>query len=364
MFAAPEMEGERKHRILLVEDDPDTLRLMKRRLESAGYPVLACGNGLEAVAALRELGADIVVTDWAMPEMSGLELCRAVHELRDSQALGAIYLILITASSERTRVVEAFEAGADDFLHKPFDFDELLARLRAGERILKLHEEVRQRQLELSKYTAQLAGLNRRLERLANTDMLTGLPNRRQVLERLDEAWALAVRRNVPLSCLMLDVDHFKRTNDTYGHRGGDLVLQELARRVQALIRRYDVCGRFGGEEFLVICPQESVRSAVRLATRLREAIAATPVWCEGRRVDITVSIGVAERRAAHADPEALIGEADRMLYVAKSRGRNQVWHADEAGEAQHATAACGAEPPLPTVPVLTAADAATLDSE
>ena len=336
---APGADTAHKHRLLVVEDDPATLALLRRQLERAGYEVIAGSNGREAVTALNEIGADIVVADWDMPEMSGIELCRAVHELRDTQLLGLMYFIVLTAHTEKARVVEALEAGADDFVRKPYDLPELLARIRAGERILVLQEELRERQLELSKYTAQLAGLNRALERLANTDTLTGLPNRRHVLERFDEAWSLAERRDHRLGCIMFDVDHFKRVNDTYGHKAGDLVLQGIAKTVGDVVRRYDTCGRFGGEEFLVVCPEETVEGMCIVAERIRAAIADTPVFCDGTRIDVTVSLGTACRRDQHAAPEALIAEADALLYAAKDNGRNRVWFADDQGEHHQLTA-------------------------
>ncbi len=319
-------DSQHKYRLLVVEDDPDTLTLLKLQLTRAGYDVIAGSNGREAVTALSEIGAQIIVADWDMPEMSGLELCRAVHELRELTALGLIYFIILTAHAEQERVVEAFAAGADDFVRKPYHLPELLARIRAGERILALQDELYERQVELSKQSAQLAGLNRTLERLANTDTLTNLPNRRRVLERLQDAWALAERHDQPLSCITFDIDHFKRVNDTFGHHAGDSVLQNIADSVRKLIRRYDVCGRVGGEEFLIVCPNVTNDVAVRIAERIRLAVANTPTYSNGQRIDVTISLGVTSRRPEYPNPDALLRAADALLYRAKEQGRNQTW--------------------------------------
>ena len=325
-----------KHRLLVVEDDPATLNLLQHHLEKAGYEVICRCNGKEAVAALGEIGARVIIADWNMPEMTGLELCLAVQELRDTSALRATYFILLTANTEKKKVLEAFEAGADDFVRKPYDIQELLARIRAGERILRLQDELIDRQLELSMTNAQSALLNRKLEKLANTDTLTGLPNRRRVFERLHDIWALAERHNHHLSCIMFDVDHFKRVNDTYGHQAGDMVLQAIAKTVRRLLRRYDICGRIGGEEFLIICPNEPATGAVRLAERLRINLADQTIHCDDVRINVTISLGVAAIRPEHTSPDALIADADNMLYAAKENGRNQIWLADQSGRRRY----------------------------
>jgi two-component system cell cycle response regulator len=325
-------EAPRERRILVVDDDPAMLRLLKRQLERAGYQVIARPNGREALTALTDLGAEIVVADWLMPEMNGVQLCRAVSELRASQAIFSLYFILLTAYTEKSKVLEAFEAGADDFVRKPYDLEELLARIRAGERILQLQDELIARQFELSKSNAQLAVLNNKLTKLANTDAMTELPSRRCVLERLEAAWALATRHARPLSCIMVDADRFKRINDTHGHKVGDVALKHVARTLRSVLRHCDECGRFGGEEFLIICPEEEVQGAAALAERIRSIVAAQPLHADGHSLHVTLSFGAAALRPAHACLEALIAEADAMLYAAKAHGRNQVWYADAEG--------------------------------
>ncbi|MGD8450611.1 MAG: diguanylate cyclase [Phycisphaerae bacterium] len=329
---------QRQRRILVAEDDPATLALLRRQLERAGYTVIACADGKEALAALTNEGPEIVVADWLMPEMTGIELCRAVAELRASQVVRSLHFILLTAHGDKEKVVEGLEAGADDFLKKPYDLQELLARIRAGERILTLQNELYERQLELGKSNAELAVLNSKLTRLANYDSLTELPNRRYTIERFREAWDLARRHGRQLSCIMLDIDHFKRVNDTYGHHSGDLVLQEVARRIRDACRRYDFCGRFGGEEFLVVNAEEGITGATALAERIRTAVEGKEIAVEQNSVRVTISLGAASMRPEQSELDALIGEADGALYAAKGHGRNQVWYVDASGAQQHYT--------------------------
>jgi len=321
-------------RILVVEDDPATLALLERRLKRAGYEVIGCCNGKEAATELNRSRADIIIADWEMPEVTGIELCRMVSELRETSPLRAPHFILLTAHAEREKVVQAFECGADDFVRKPYDIHELLARVRAAERILNLQEQLVERQLELSKSNARLALLNRKLEKLASTDSVTDLPNRRCTMQRLEEAWALAQRSKCPLACVMADVDHFKLVNDRHGHAAGDLILHKVAQRIRRTLRRYDVCGRFGGEEFLVVCPDTDVSAAVQVGERIRMAVADRPIHHDSATIAVTVSLGVSWNRPAHQRIDQMLAEADTLLYRAKQAGRNQTWYADEHGTA------------------------------
>jgi len=326
------MDDPQSRTIVLAEDDAASRVLLRRQLERAGYRVVDCGNGREALDAICALGTGIVVADWLMPEMDGLELCSQVRQRAECQAVGMVYLIILTAYAEKDNVIQGLEAGADDYLAKPYHHRELLARIHAGERILHLHHVALRNQLELQKANTQLTLLAEKLDRLAKTDALTELANRRRLFEMLAQAWALAERHGHPLSCIMFDVDHFKRVNDHYGHRVGDAVLKHIARTIHDTMRTSDLCARFGGEEFLAVCPETPVEGAVPLAERIHAAIAGEPISVGGLQVPVTVSAGVAGKRRVHGDPEALIAEADRMLYLAKQNGRCQVWVADSDG--------------------------------
>lgn len=318
---------------IIVEDDPATRRLLQRQLELAGFTVRAFADGRAALEPITELGTGIVIADWQMPEMDGIALCRAVRELEDMQALGTIYYILLTANNNKEQIVEGLAAGANDYLTKPYHQGELLARIQVGERVLRLQEELRRQTVEFQKANLELALLSRKLDEMANTDALTGLSNRRCLLRKLREAWESTERNNQSLSCIMLDIDRFKRINDTYGHEAGDEVLKATATRLRASIRRPDMCGRLGGEEFALICAGLERDDAAAVAERVRNAIAAKPVRCGERDIPVTTSCGVAQRDGSTDSPEALLRHADDMLYAAKEHGRNQTWVRGPDGE-------------------------------
>lgn len=315
----------KRNHIVLAEDDPALRVLLKRQLMRAGYTVTATSNGLEALNAIRQTNANVVIADWMMPEMDGLELCRSIRELSKNDVLGFVFFVLLTAKTQKKHILAGFEAGADDYLTKPYNADELLARLRAGERILELQEKVKDRQLEVHRSNAQLAILNRKLQEQAITDELTRLWNRRHIYARLDECAALAARHKKPLSCIMLDVDNFKGFNDTHGHHAGDEVLREVAGVLKATIRRTDLCGRIGGEEFLVICPETDARDALAHAERLRAAVEAHSILIGGQPLSVTISLGAAELSPRHARPQDLVADADTAMYQSKENGRNRV---------------------------------------
>lgn len=327
-----DMHDQNRSQIVLAEDDPSARKLLERQLIKAGYDVVACEHGREALEAIRREGSCIVVADWMMPEMDGLELCRSVRQLSAMQVLQFVYFILLTAHSEKDQIVAGLEAGADDYLTKPYHKQELLARVRAGERIVTLQSELVNRQVELHKANAELAQLNDCLERAANTDALTQLPNRRAMFDRFAEHWALTERNGQQLGCIMFDIDRFKLINDTYGHAAGDAVLRKLAGVCKQLVRRYDMVARFGGEEFCIVCPSAPLAGVVSLAERIRTTVEETVFSYEGKVIPVTISVGAALRCAHTPDIDSLIARADAMLYNAKEQGRNQVWYVGEAG--------------------------------
>ncbi len=316
----------RDRTVIIVEDDVATQRLLKRQLELAGYTVSAYLDGRAAIEAITELGTGIVIADWQMPGMDGIELCQAVRELESMQALGSVYYILLTANSGKDQVIQGLAAGANDYLTKPHHQGELLARIQVGERILRLQEELRKQTVEFQKANLELALLGRKLDDMANTDALTGLSNRRSLLVRLRDAWGNVTRGHHSLSCIMIDIDRFKRINDTYGHDAGDEVLRAAAVRLRASVRRPDMCGRLGGEEFAIICGGLERDAAAAVAERVRESIAAKCVPCGEKEIPVTISCGVAQCDESTDTPEALLRFADDMLYAAKEHGRNQTW--------------------------------------
>ncbi len=324
-------------RVLVVDDDPSALTLLSRYLTDAGHSVVTAANGAEALRVLLAEDVPIVITDWAMPVMDGLELCRAI---RTHEGIPFAYVILVTATETAgEQVIQAFEAGVDEFLSKPFDRRELLARMRAGQRIVGLQQALQRRNRELHRINAEMAiahtrlgESNERLSRMVMTDELTGLTNRREALARLGVLWSSAVRHGTPLSCILLDVDHFKHCNDAYGHAVGDVALRKIAGVVQTTSRKDESVCRIGGEEFLVICPQATVEEAAVGAERLRRAVQDAVIQTHDLDLRMTVSLGVAEREVEMPGADDLLRAADHALYAAKRSGRNTVYVAGAKG--------------------------------
>jgi diguanylate cyclase (GGDEF)-like protein len=295
--------------VLIADDDLVSRRLLQVSLAGAGYRVLTASNGAEALRVLSEPdGPRLVVLDWMMPSLDGVDVCRVV---RDSGREPYIYMILLTAKGHQTEIIQGLEAGADDYVIKPFDPQELKARLRAGKRILELHEQV--------------VMAREQLRVQATHDSLTALLNRMAILEALDREAARCRRENKPLAAIMGDVDNFKNINDSHGHQAGDAVLREIARRLSASLRAYDSIGRYGGEEFLIVAPGSDLAGAVELAERLRQSVSAQPISTEGAPIRATVSLGVAVSDGEAGKLQKLLRQADESLYAAKKAGRNRV---------------------------------------
>jgi diguanylate cyclase (GGDEF)-like protein len=324
-------------KVLIVDDDPSMLRLLKKYLNASGYGVLQASNGQEALRIVLAEEPRIVITDWMMPEMDGVELCR---KLRQHEGVRFVYIIIVTAHSDLNRVVEAFEAGADDFLSKPVGRPELMARLRAGEHIARLESDLAKRTREMHRLNAEMAIANEKLamandelKRMATTDALTGLTNRREAMNKLDKLWSTGERYGHPFACITLDIDHFKKFNDMHGHATGDTVLREIAAVLRSHVRATDIVCRMGGEEFLVLCPNVGEKGAVKCAEHMRAAVEDHGFSHGGVHLKVTVSLGVAEWMQDMTGPDELLQRADDALYASKAGGRNQVTLADETLE-------------------------------
>jgi len=309
-------------RILVVDDDPATLETVSNCLSAGGHTPCQAANGFQAIEAIRERRPSIVLCDWLMPGMDGLELCRRI---KSRAADPFTYFIMLTIQSDKEHLKEAFQVGADDFLSKPFHPEELLARINAGIRIVDLYQELTEHNLAAHRLNAELSQLNARLRQTVNADELTGLFNRRHGMGRLKELWAMADRYEQPLSAAMIDVDHFKRVNDEFGHLKGDEVLQSLGRILMAGIRTSDVACRVGGEEFLILLPGVASEQAFICLERLRIKVESSlPLGGEPPR-RVTVTAGIAHHTKAMTKPDDLIQAADDCLYAGKRAGRNRV---------------------------------------
>jgi two-component system cell cycle response regulator len=297
--------------ILLAEDDPVTRMLMTRFLKNAGYEVDAVANGSEALDRMTRRYYPMLVTDWEMPEMDGIALCKAV---RNMQLDGYVYALLLTARDAKEHIITGLEAGADDYLIKPVHEAELIARLNAGRRILTLEHSLRV--------------ANQRNRILSITDALTGAFNRRYLMEQLPREFERCRRYAFPLSVLMCDLDHFKQVNDQRGHAAGDDVLQQFASRAQKFIRsNSDWIARYGGEEFLIVLPETAHEGAVLVAEKIRQLVASSPFATRAGDTAVTASFGIASTGPSGPDlalkVETLIRAADESLYKSKLAGRN-----------------------------------------
>jgi two-component system cell cycle response regulator len=308
-------------KILVVDDDPVSLRLLSLHLLRDGHEVVRATNGRQALIEALENTPQMVVTDWMMPEMDGIELCRT---LRSTEECKGIYILMLTAREDEGRAVEALDAGADEYVTKPFDPQILRARVRAGQRTIELREQVERDRQVGDQQVAEMSVLNRKLETAAMTDVLTRLPNRRFAMRTLDDSVKNAVATGEPLSAIMIDLDRFKLINDTHGHGMGDLVLRETAAVLRASIRKDDWVCRYGGEEFIAICPGATLAQAAATAERMRAAVAEHVIGYGFGRA-ISISAGVAQLDPTAATVDDLIRVADERVYIAKESGRNRV---------------------------------------
>jgi diguanylate cyclase (GGDEF)-like protein len=297
-------------KVLVADDSLVMRRLLEASLASWGYQPVSASDGKQAWDILSEPDPPpIAILDWMMPGMSGLEICR---RLRERGAPPYVYVILLTSRGLREDIVEGMNAGADDYVVKPFDKHELEVRLRAGRRIIELQTELLRTQ--------------EKLREQATRDPLTGIWNRASILEMLERELDRARRESSPLGLLLLDLDHFKQLNDTRGHQFGDQALLQFARRIQSAVRSYDSFGRYGGEEFLILAPHCGRPELLAQAERLRNAVAARPFEVDGAAVALTVSIGASSfEPGSGASSLELIRAADDALYEAKRTGRNRV---------------------------------------
>jgi diguanylate cyclase (GGDEF)-like protein len=300
--------------VLVVEDDEVARRILEHGLRRGGYEVYCADNGQKALEMLDTMYFPIVITDWLMPEMDGLELCKAIRS-KDSNRY--TYIIFVTVKGSEDDMLRGLDAGADEYLPKPFNSAELTARIKTAQRILAFERALQEEKEKNRKDSI--------------TDALTGAYNRVYLTERLPQEIARTKRYQHPLSVILLDIDHFKMVNDSFGHLAGDLVLKEFVGILQGQVRRdIDWVTRFGGEEFLIVLPETSGSAALIVAERLRMVIESIPIQVKERdQVFITASLGVATVGTEGGDRakafDSLIEKADQSLDRAKHECRNKV---------------------------------------
>jgi two-component system, cell cycle response regulator len=314
-------QGVSDQRILVVDDNPDNVEIIDARLSSRGFTVETATNGEEALARVEENPPHLILLDVMMPVMDGYEVSRRI---KGSDSLPFIPIILVTARDSTQDKVEGLDAGADDYLTKPINFPELEARVRSMLRIKRLQDQLDEKNREL-----EVA--NKKLRKLSITDGLTGLFNHRHVHELLHEEIERSKRTGDSIAVAMVDLDRFKKVNDTYGHPTGDVVLYETAEILRDTAREVDMVGRYGGEEFIAILPGTPEENAAQFAERVRQRVEEHVYRDDATEIRMTTSAGVAAYPSeAVPDADALLKRADEALYRAKETGRNQVIRASD----------------------------------
>lgn len=296
--------------VLVVDDSPVARKVAELALCHRGYNLIFASTGREAIEVFREHRPILILMNWTLPDLSGEELCREIRSLSEGFH---VYIIVLTARTEKSCLVEALGAGADDYLTKPFHGGELLARIGAGLRLTELFQSI--------------AKKNVLLEELALTDGLTGLPNRRAIENWAQLQLSNAVRHGFSFWVILADLDHFKAVNDAFGHEGGDAVLKKFSKILRSQLRNGDICGRFGGEEFLIVMTYVNREGVYKAIERIRMELAMSVVELQDATVTVTASFGIAGFEQNEAPPalKTLQSLADRALYSAKRGGRNRV---------------------------------------
>jgi len=292
----------RRKKVLVIDDIDDDIRIIEKGLKPFDYEVLKAKSGEEGLRIAKVEQPDVILLDIMMPGIDGYKVC---EELRADYATRDIPILFVSAKVETSDIIEGFQRGGDDYITKPFSLQELAARVNAAMRIKERQDN---------------------LKMMSITDELTGLYNRRYLNERLTEEIERARRYKYPISCLMLDLDHFKNVNDTYGHQVGDLVLEEFARILKDSTRVVDIIARYGGEEFLIVLPMTNLKGAQTLAERIRRNVELHR-FAKDLALPVTVSVGCAQldpTKGDEMDPELLIQLSDKALYEAKKR-RNTI---------------------------------------
>ncbi|MGD9731805.1 MAG: diguanylate cyclase [Desulfamplus sp.] len=306
--------------ILVVDDNPQNLRLLIAILSMRGYKVRPAPSGSIALESAFSTPPDLILLDIMMPEMNGYEVCQ---KLKESELTSSVPVIFISAIDAVADKVKAFEMGAVDYITKPFQAEEILARVNTH-LSLRRTQKMLEEEIELRKESEErLKVISLKYQKMATQDYLTGVSNRRFFMERAQEELSRANRYTHPLTFMMMDIDHFKNINDTYGHHAGDQVLKNVASICTDNLRVHDLFGRIGGEEFSAMLPETNLNDAIVVAERIRKSVEDAEWAIDGKKVSCTISIGMSQLNDDSETLDNLMKKADAALYLAKSSGRN-----------------------------------------
>ncbi len=323
------MSDPNKENILIIDDQPANLRILNIMLSEYGYQPRVALNGQMALRSTLKTRPDLILLDIRMPDMDGYEVCK---RLKADEQTRDIPIIFISALDEIQDKVKAFTSGGVDYITKPFQVDEVLARVKTHLALCAMQKQLREQNIQLEKINSALSReihdreqAEKALRKLATEDPLTGCFNRRHFFTLAEQEFERATRYKHPLSAIMCDIDHFKLVNDTYGHLTGDEVLTTVAKRIHAELRKTDIFARYGGEEFVVLLPETKLMHAQQLAERLRKKVAA-PIKVKGLEISLSISLGVAQiNEHEYITIDTLLERADQALYAAKAAHRNRV---------------------------------------
>lgn len=311
-----------KKTILIVDDTPNNLRLLSQILAEAGYHVRATASSKQALVTAIANPPDLILLDVMMPEMNGYELCR---RLREEPITKDIPILFLSAMNEADAKIKGFVCGGQDYIAKPFDPYEVVARVETHLTLRLTKQKLEKVVCELQNVLKEKEQLVKELEIMAHTDGLTGINNRSRFFSLAEHEFNGCFRYHHSLSIIMIDIDHFKKLNDTYGHAAGDSVLKATAATIQQGLRKADVLARYGGEEFIVMLPMSPISQVRIVAERIRESVESTPIPFNCQMLTTTISLGVSEMNEDDKKVTEIIERADKALYSAKKSGRNKV---------------------------------------
>lgn len=328
--------------LLIVDDEEEYLDLMSEILIKEGYTIFIAKSGPEALELLKESIIHIVLLDILMPTMLGFTVCQKIRKLYNTRP---IQIILVSGLVDDMYLEQALEVGGDDFIHKPIIPIELQRRMKAAvvrlrsqmkiyseREILKetvaekdnQHKTLKKEYETIKKKNIELASSNKELKNKVRFDILSGLLNRMSLFDTIDSEIERAIRSSMPLTGIMMDIDHFKRVNDNFGHQVGDVVIQKIGEMLKATKRIYDHAGRYGGEEFFMVLTNSTLQQGYIIAERFRKSLEETPISCSNKTVRVTVSMGISQYRLGESR-DAWIERADKAMYKAKRMGRNRI---------------------------------------